>query len=100
LFDGGVFKVQVPDPQDDQQVIDIPDAWTSDFLVEAMDLIVARAKWEVYAQHHDDLENASKEDSLVEDALSRLRRESDARDAELQIMPTDMSTADIYSTWD
>lgn len=100
LFEGDRFRVVIEDPADANNVIDVPDDWTNKFLLNAMDLITSKAKWEIYSQYHDDLENAQKADAMVEDALSRLRRKSEGRDAELRLMPIDMSTSDMYTSWD
>ena len=90
IFEGSDFRVVIQDPQDPEQIINVPDDYTNDFLSDATDLITARARWEIYTQHHDDQENAQKEGAVIEDALSRLRRKMDGRNAELRIRPMEV----------
>lgn len=91
---GTSFKVYLRsvDPEDPTtvQYNEVTDPWEHPFLEHAMDLITARARWEIYTQHHDDQENAVKESQVVEDALTRLRRETDNRLAPIGIQPTEV----------
>lgn len=90
IYESGAWRVVIRDPADPGSTIDVPNTWTCPLLDEAEDLVTAQARWEIYSHHHDDQENAVKEGELIETALQRLRRKTDARNSELRLVPTEV----------